>query len=114
MVSSSSGSSDDAIPTPGHPVPAFPVDVVSIWLSFVPAVTRVRSRYQEGGTRKPRECERRPMPEITRSNPSPKMTVAVIKAGPEFQAWFHRFREHLRLPAALLLDQALAELARAR
>jgi hypothetical protein len=54
------------------------------------------------------------MDQLTRSKPSPKTNVAVIKAGTEFQAWFHRFREHLRLPAALLLDLALVELAKAK
>ncbi|SIO63332.1 hypothetical protein SAMN05444166_7315 [Singulisphaera sp. GP187] len=36
-----------------------------------------------------------------------KVTIAVLKGGPEFQTWFHRLREQTRLPAALLLDASL-------
>lgn len=43
-----------------------------------------------------------------------KATLAVLKGGPEFQAWFHRLRDQTRLPAALLLDAALVEFARAK
>jgi hypothetical protein len=43
-----------------------------------------------------------------------KTTVAVIKGGPEFHAWFGCFQKQLRLPAALLLDAALVEFARAK
>jgi hypothetical protein len=41
-----------------------------------------------------------------------KATVAVIKGGPEFQAWFRRLQELTRLPAALLLDAALVSYAK--
>ena len=46
--------------------------------------------------------------------PPQKMTVAVIKGSPQFLAWFNRFRDQTRLPAALLLDAALVELAKAK
>jgi hypothetical protein len=47
-------------------------------------------------------------------HPSAKATVAVIKGGPEFLAWFNRLRDYTRLPAALLLDAALVEFAKAK
>jgi hypothetical protein len=53
------------------------------------------------------------MSESSRSS-SEKSTVAVIKGGPEFHAWFDRFQKQLRLPAALLLDAALVEYAKAK
>ena len=43
-----------------------------------------------------------------------KATVAVIKGSPEFQSWFNRLRDQTRLPAALLLDAALVEYAKAK
>jgi len=46
------------------------------------------------------------MPENPNSPPSAKTTVAVIKGGPEFLAWFNRLRDYTSLPAALLLDAA--------
>jgi hypothetical protein len=52
------------------------------------------------------------MPTPPRRQPQRKATVAVIKGGPEFQAWFGRLQELTRLPAALLLDAALASYAR--
>jgi hypothetical protein len=52
--------------------------------------------------------------EDPRSQPSAKATIAVIKGGPEFQAWFDRLQKQLRLPAALVLDLALVELAKAK
>ena len=54
------------------------------------------------------------MSETPKSRSSDKESVAVLKGGPEFHAWFDRFREHLRLPAALLLDAALVEFARSK
>lgn len=54
------------------------------------------------------------MPDPPSPRTSEKTTVAVIKGGPEFRAWFDRFQKLLRLPAALLLDVALVELARAK
>jgi len=41
-----------------------------------------------------------------------KETVAVVKGGPEFQAWFRRLQELTRLPATLLLDAALVSHAK--
>lgn len=43
-----------------------------------------------------------------------KATLAVLKGGPEFQAWFRRLQAQARLPGALILDAALVEYARAR
>ena len=54
------------------------------------------------------------MPEPTQTRSSPKTTIAVLKAGPEFREWLKRFRDHLRLPAAHLLDAALVQLAKAK
>jgi hypothetical protein len=57
---------------------------------------------------------RKAMPEAPESVTKGKVTIAVIKGGPEFQSWFKRFQELTRLPAALLLDQALVEFAKAK
>ena len=46
-------------------------------------------------------------------SPSQKATLAVLKGGPDFQAWFNRLRDQTRLPAALLLDAALVAYAKA-
>jgi hypothetical protein len=54
------------------------------------------------------------MPETNQPRSTEKATVAVIKGGEAFQAWFIRFQKQLRLPAALLLDAALVELAKAK
>ena len=51
--------------------------------------------------------ERRSMSESTKPSPADKITVAVIKGGPEFQSWFKRLQELTRLPAALVLDASL-------
>jgi hypothetical protein len=48
------------------------------------------------------------------SVPKEKVSVAVIKGGPEYVIWFKRLQDQTRLPAALLLDQALVEYARAK
>jgi hypothetical protein len=52
------------------------------------------------------------MPDPPRQASPDKASVAVIKGSPEFQAWFNRFRDHTRLPAALLLDAALVAYAK--
>jgi hypothetical protein len=44
--------------------------------------------------------------------PVEKAALAVLKGGPEFQAWFNRLRDQTRLPAALLLDAALVAYAK--
>ena len=54
------------------------------------------------------------MPDDRSPRPPGKITVAVLKGGPEFQVWFNRLREQTRLPAALVLDAALVEFARAK
>ncbi|SIO63392.1 hypothetical protein SAMN05444166_7333 [Singulisphaera sp. GP187] len=54
------------------------------------------------------------MSNSTQHSTPQKVTLAVLKGGPEFQAWFGRLRDQTRLPAALLLDQALVEFARSR
>ena len=53
------------------------------------------------------------MPDTPGAIPKGKVTVAVIKGGPAFQAWFRRLQDHTRLPAALLLDAALVQFAKA-
>jgi hypothetical protein len=52
------------------------------------------------------------MPDTPSSRPPNKSTIAVIKGGPEFSAWFKRLQELTRLPAALLLDASLVAYAR--
>lgn len=52
------------------------------------------------------------MPEIPKPAPPDKVTIAVIKGGPEFQVWFKRLQEQTRLPAALLLDASLVAYAK--
>jgi len=52
------------------------------------------------------------MPNDPKPRPLEKATLAVLKGGPEFQAWFRRLQDQTRLPAALILDQALVEFAR--
>jgi hypothetical protein len=52
------------------------------------------------------------MPDATSPRATEKATIAVLKGGPEFQAWFNSLRDHTRLPAALLLDAALVTYAR--
>lgn len=54
------------------------------------------------------------MPETVPQSEPPKSTLAVLKGGPEFQAWFRRLQTQTRLPGALILDAALVEFARAR
>jgi hypothetical protein len=71
-------------------------------------------RVFKGGTNDPRNSRRKIMPESPARRPPDKATVAVVKGGPEFQAWFRRLQELTRLPAALLLDAALVEYARAK
>jgi hypothetical protein len=51
------------------------------------------------------------MPDDPHQRSQEKSTIAVLKGGPEFQAWFKRLQELTRLPATLLLDQALVEYA---
>ncbi len=52
------------------------------------------------------------MPDTPTSRTPEKATLAVLKGGPDFQAWFRRLQTQTRLPAALLLDAALVEYAR--
>ena len=52
------------------------------------------------------------MPDTPKHSPVEKATLAVLKGGPHFQAWFHRLRDQTRLPAALLLDAALVAYAK--
>lgn len=54
------------------------------------------------------------MPETPNPGPPDKATLAVLKGGHDYQIWFHRLRDNLRLPAALVLDLALVELAKAK
>jgi hypothetical protein len=54
------------------------------------------------------------MPEPIKPQPGERTTIASLKGGPDFQAWFNRFQKQLRLPAALLIDAALAEFAKAK
>ncbi len=54
------------------------------------------------------------MPETSKPKSTDKQSVAVLKGSPEFHAWFSRFQRQLRLPAAILLDAAIAELARSK
>ena len=54
------------------------------------------------------------MPEILSEQQPAKLTLAVLKGGPEFQAWFRRLQTQSRLPGALILDAAVIEYARAR
>ena len=54
------------------------------------------------------------MPDPPKQPNVEKATLAVLKGGPDFQAWFHRLRDQTRLPAALLLDAALVEFARSK
>ncbi len=54
------------------------------------------------------------MSESPKPRSSDKESIAVLKGGPEFHAWFDRFQKQLRLPGAILLDLAVVELARAR
>ena len=54
------------------------------------------------------------MPEIFSEQQPAKLTLAVLKGGPEFQTWFRRLQMETRLPGALILDAALVEYARAR
>jgi hypothetical protein len=57
---------------------------------------------------------RKSMPDPPKQIPVEKATLAVLKGGPEYVTWFHRLRDQTRLPAALLLDAALVEFARAK
>jgi len=57
---------------------------------------------------------KKPMPNPPKHPPVEKATLAVLKGGPEFQAWFNRLRDQTRLPAALLLDASLVEYAKAK
>ena len=43
-----------------------------------------------------------------------KSTIAVLKGGPDYAIWFRRLQDQTRLPAALLLDAALVEFAKAK
>ena len=52
------------------------------------------------------------MSETPKHPPVEKATLAVLKGGPDFQAWFNRLRDQTRLPAALLLDAALVAYAK--
>jgi len=52
------------------------------------------------------------MPIPPRPQCTQKASIAVLKGGPEFQAWFKRLQELTRLPAALVLDAALVAYAR--
>ena len=54
------------------------------------------------------------MPDTTTLRTAEKATLAVLKGGPEFQAWFRRLQTQTRLPGALILDAALVEYARTR
>jgi len=54
------------------------------------------------------------MPDPPKRPTNEKAALAVLKGGPDFQAWFKRLQEHTRLPAALILDAALVEYARAK
>jgi len=54
------------------------------------------------------------MPDTPTVRIAEKATLAVLKGGPEFQAWFRRLQTQTRLPGALILDAALVEYARAR
>jgi hypothetical protein len=54
------------------------------------------------------------MPTPPRQRSQRKATIAVIKGGPKFQAWFKALQEQTRLPAALLLDAALVAYAKSK
>ena len=54
------------------------------------------------------------MPDTGTNRVPEKATLAVLKGGPEFRAWFRRLQTQTRLPGALILDAALVEYARAR
>ena len=54
------------------------------------------------------------MPDPLKRPPNEKAAVAVLKGGTDFQAWFKRVQDQTRLPAALILDAALVEYARAK
>jgi hypothetical protein len=54
------------------------------------------------------------MPDPPNHPPVEKTTVAVLKGGPDFQAWFSRLWDQTRLPAALVLDAALVAYARSK
>lgn len=54
------------------------------------------------------------MPNDSKARSPEKVTVAVLKGGPDFQSWFRRLQDQTRLPAALLLDAALVEFARSK
>lgn len=52
------------------------------------------------------------MPDIPKHPHVEKAALAVLKGGPDFQAWLKRLQELTRLPAVLLLDAALVTYAR--
>jgi hypothetical protein len=52
------------------------------------------------------------MPDAVSPRPPEKTTVAVLKAGTKFQAWFKRLQDQTRLPAGLILDAALVAYAK--
>jgi hypothetical protein len=52
------------------------------------------------------------MPEIPNERNEEKVTIAALKGSRQYLEWFHRLREHTRLPAAVLLDAALVSFAR--
>ncbi len=52
------------------------------------------------------------MPDVPRPQPPNKSTIAVLKGGSDYVAWFKRLQDQTRLPAALLLDAALVTYAK--
>ncbi len=46
------------------------------------------------------------MPETQKPRDTERRTIAALKGGSEFHAWFGRFQQKFRLPAATLLDVA--------